>query len=237
MRLLLILPARVAQMSDGKIVAWLPAEGDSGELFHMVHADGDEEDLETAEAAAALAAFAADQREAEAGEDEEEADGEAEEEEADGLADTDEEDADEEDEEEQDAEKRTLWPTWSARDKWKAAVKAAKTVGQLALDVLYLKHAATKFGLLQVAAGEAKAAKGDRKLAPIFNNFGYSMRAAAAAARAKMSQSRKMEDEDDIFEDEAPRKSRGGHDKRRTPQRKAVALKSPTKNRRSDRRR
>ena len=33
-------------VSDGKVVRWLPAEGDDFALWHMVHDDGDEEDLE-----------------------------------------------------------------------------------------------------------------------------------------------------------------------------------------------
>ena len=32
--------------SDGRVVRWLPAEGDDFALWHMVHDDGDEEDLE-----------------------------------------------------------------------------------------------------------------------------------------------------------------------------------------------
>ena len=43
-------------MSDGRIVAWLPAEGDDPPLWHMVHHDGDEEDLEEYEAAFAIGA-------------------------------------------------------------------------------------------------------------------------------------------------------------------------------------
>ena len=33
-------------VSDGEVVRWLPAEGDDAALWHMVHEDGDEEDLE-----------------------------------------------------------------------------------------------------------------------------------------------------------------------------------------------
>jgi hypothetical protein len=36
-------------MSDGYISGWLPADGDDVALWHMVHDDGDEEDLEEAE--------------------------------------------------------------------------------------------------------------------------------------------------------------------------------------------
>lgn len=43
--------------STGKITRWLPADDDAGEgaLFHVVHdADGDQEDLEEAEAEQAV---------------------------------------------------------------------------------------------------------------------------------------------------------------------------------------
>jgi hypothetical protein len=43
-------------VSDGKIVSWLPADGDDPALWHMIHHDGDEEDLEEYEVAFALAA-------------------------------------------------------------------------------------------------------------------------------------------------------------------------------------
>ena len=43
-------------VSDGRIVSWLPAEGDDPPLWHMVHRDGDEEDLEEMEATMAIQA-------------------------------------------------------------------------------------------------------------------------------------------------------------------------------------
>jgi hypothetical protein len=44
-------------VSDGKVVRWLPAEGDDFALWHMVHEDGDEEDLEEDEVEAAMLAY------------------------------------------------------------------------------------------------------------------------------------------------------------------------------------
>ena len=38
-------------MADGTLVRWIGAEGSDPALFHMVHDDGDEEDLEEAEVA------------------------------------------------------------------------------------------------------------------------------------------------------------------------------------------
>ena len=42
--------------SDGEITRWLPAGGGEAALWHMVHEDGDEEDLEAAEVRAAMRA-------------------------------------------------------------------------------------------------------------------------------------------------------------------------------------
>ena len=43
-------------VSDGRIVSWLPADGDDPPLWHLVHHDGDEEDLEGYEAEEGIAA-------------------------------------------------------------------------------------------------------------------------------------------------------------------------------------
>ena len=48
---------------DGTIVGWLPAEGEDEPLWHMVHADGDDEDLDEREVAFAVANFANDRKE------------------------------------------------------------------------------------------------------------------------------------------------------------------------------
>lgn len=37
-------------LSDGVIVGWLPPDGEDEALWHMVHDDGDEEDLDEYEA-------------------------------------------------------------------------------------------------------------------------------------------------------------------------------------------
>ena len=42
------------QVFRGRITGWVPAEGDDQALWHVVHADGDEEDLSENEAIAAI---------------------------------------------------------------------------------------------------------------------------------------------------------------------------------------
>jgi len=220
--------------SDGKIVAWLPANEQSTEpaLWHMVHKDGDEEDLEADEVQTALDTFARDLQEPEGGEDEDEENDEDEEEEVEdeetGLHDTEEEEEDEDEDEDEDADSsnKRLWPSWGAREKWKTAVSDAHTVGGLAVALLLLTEATERFGVNESTQKETRS----RKKSDIFKqfaSFAYSGRAAAARAREKLKATAKELNDRDFFED-----SRKGSSRKRG---KVVAMKSPAGKRRSAR--
>ena len=126
-------------ISDGRIVSWLPAEKDEPPLFHCVHHDGDEEDLEEYEAVHGISAAAESRLEPNAGEKEvltrlakEKAEA-MEEEEAEAEEEEEESEEEEEEEEEEDDEdemgrgvanngvhEQRLWRSAEARARWLA---------------------------------------------------------------------------------------------------------------------
>ena len=144
--------------SDGVIVAHLPAAKNEGiALFHMRHSDGDAEDLDEADVQRALRAFDLDLKE----DDDPDA--------GDGDDDSDDEDEDEEEEEEEDSDSdfggdagrrvaggvagavaadATLWPTYEVRCRWREAVSASRTLGEVCLALGRFADHAKAFGAL-----------------------------------------------------------------------------------------
>ena len=146
--------------SDGVVQAFLPGSRNDGvALWHMVHEDGDEEDLDQMELMRALRAFDANLQEEDNSE-RGDREGDAEEMDVDdggNVAADDEEDDDVTDEEEEvvDAgEEEThsrLWPTLSTRERWRSAVNDVTTTYELALALSNLIDYAKAFGAVDLA--------------------------------------------------------------------------------------
>jgi len=211
--------------SDGKIVAYLPpdeSDDESEALWHMIHVDGDEEDLDEAEVSKAIEFYDKNiQNENEDNKDEKDDEEEEDNDDGDGLQDSEEEeeeessdeddDEDDEDDEEEDESKRTLWATLGVRERWRSVVRKSKTISQLALALLILQEAATKFGIwneikskevrnLGSSSSSNRRSSNGSLLKQLSVSSGYGGRAAAQAARAKISKSAK--EEQSIFNDD-----------------------------------
>eukprot|EP01034_Spumella_vulgaris_P023030 gene23030-29219_t len=150
--------------SDGKIVAFLPAEKNEGlSLFHMEHTDGDVEDLDEIDVERGVRYFAQgyeeEPQEGEGGG----AEGEDEEEDSS----DDEGDEDEEESEDEYAPVAnvsngiysvTLWPTYEIRTRWRDCVNNIRTVGELALALTAFIEQARLFGVIVPDEEEVRAA-------------------------------------------------------------------------------
>lgn len=144
-------------VSDGVIVAMLPAEKNDGiALFRMIHNDGDKEDLDEEDLLAALRYFELNLTEAEIR-------AELREKRSGAEREMDEEEEDDEDNDEDDDdilmdsssetseglynEEGLLWPTLEVRERWVEAVKQSRTVGELSLALTALEENTFNFGL------------------------------------------------------------------------------------------
>lgn len=139
-------------ISDGIVTAYLPParSEDGGVGFHVVHDDGDEEDLDLPMVLVGLEALegnwtAEDDRlpaVGEANEDEEGAD--------DDMSDSSSVAEDEEDEATggSDSERHTLWPNTTVRNKWMQSVEGTQLVGEVGLALNILIEYCRNFGVI-----------------------------------------------------------------------------------------
>jgi hypothetical protein len=240
--------------SDGKVVAYLPPDEkeEAQALWHMVHVDGDEEDLELDEVTKAIELYEKNVDEVDEEEEEEVEEDNLQDREEDGSEDDDDEESDDE---EQDESKRTLWATWGVRERWRSVVRNAKTIGQISLALMFLKEAVSKYGMWdEVKSKEArslgsssssssldKRRSGGGSLLKQLNSGGssggYVGRAAAAAAKAKIAKSARDEQsifgEDEYYERDSNKRRKSGQgdggSKKKNRQSGGSKFKSPKK--------
>jgi hypothetical protein len=143
-------------LSDGKVVAYLPAEANEGEpLWRLEHFDGDQEDLDLEDLTTAIRHFDNDCKED---------DNRMEEDDQDDSSDDD----DQEEESlveviskvKQDMDSSTLWPTGGVRTRWIASIQRAQTIGELAMGLSSLLEYGKSFGAvgedpMELAKGSA----------------------------------------------------------------------------------
>ena len=133
----------------GTITAYLPAHDDDPELFHIVHDDGDEEDVEHKDTKEAVERYDAIGEDEEDEDDDDDGSEDEDEEEEESDEDDDVSDSEESDSDEEVEEVRTkLWPSFEAREAWKARVKDSRTTSQLGVCALSLWDHMVSFGLV-----------------------------------------------------------------------------------------
>lgn len=139
--------------SDGTVTAYLPAAKNDGiALWHMLHEDGDEEDLDETDVKAAIAAMEQDLLEDPSG-------GDVQDEEEGMEVDT---DGDEEENADRQS-KSKLWPSLGVRQRWRKAVSNAATVSELALGLSSLMDYANDFGVVSPDSTDSALIAGKRQ--------------------------------------------------------------------------
>ena len=182
-------------ISDGKITSWLPPDGSDDALWHMVHKDGDEEDLERFEVAFAIEAAAEGRMEPSADEkakleelaceqrdDDDAADDDDVASPADEPSDEDDDEAgseqssgDEDDDAPSDAATGlTLWRSVEGRARWLSAMAHATSAHTLALGIVALRaHAALLRPLAEASMSSSRRRELDRTTASFYHSFAF----------------------------------------------------------------